>query len=114
MDNVRKGFLVVSSNPETSFWTPKTVTSPEVRYPFRIPDFWTATVDFNTGKAMNTTSQTEIHCPNCGTDYSGAECPVCAPLERIRRAMRARRQLAAMRRQCRRTFAEKSQPPEKN
>ena len=62
---------------------------------------------------MKTESQTEIHCPQCGVDYvGGPECPICAPLERIRRAVRDRRQVAELRRDCPRTFAEKSQPPE--
>lgn len=56
----------------------------------------------------------ETHCPDCGTDYSGAECPVCAPLQRIQRAARARRERAALRRRCKVTFTDRSQPPEKN
>lgn len=97
----------MSNNPKTDFWTPEAATSPKVQYPFRD----TGLLDGG-AKIMKTESQTEIHCAGCGTDYTGAECPICAPLERIRLAARARRQLAALRRQCRRAYIELSQPPE--
>jgi hypothetical protein len=52
--------------------------------------------------------------PDDHAPATGAECPICAPLERIRLTLRARRQLVALRRKCLRTFAERSQPPERD
>jgi hypothetical protein len=73
-------------------------------------DYWTARKNI----MLKAASQTENHCPLCGVDYAGAECPICAPLQRIQRAVRDRRQRATLRRQCKASFVDRSQPPEKN
>lgn len=57
----------------------------------------------------------EHHCPDCGSHYPGDECPICAPLERARRAAQTRRELSGLRRHCtNNTFAELSQPKERD
>ncbi len=62
--------------------------------------------------SMKNNVQTEIHCTGCGTSYAGKECPICAPIDRMRRIARSRRRKTDYRRQCRHSFAELSQPNE--
>ncbi|HUZ07479.1 MAG TPA: hypothetical protein VMV89_08315 [Candidatus Paceibacterota bacterium] len=38
---------------------------------------------------------TETHCPTCGTDFEGVECPICAPLARVRQLAHGNRQCHA-------------------
>jgi len=62
----------------------------------------------------NSAHSAAIHCPACNTDFTGDCCPICMPLERIRRAARDRRQFNSIRRKCIASFTEKSQPKERD
>jgi hypothetical protein len=59
---------------------------------------------------------TETHCPTCNTDFEGVECPICAPLARVRQLARGHRQCHAESKARARhavvSHAELSQPPE--
>jgi hypothetical protein len=60
---------------------------------------------------MNITS-----CQSCGMPFSGAECPVCAPLERVLKMSREKRRDYAVKKAAQRSatsHADKSQPKEK-
>jgi hypothetical protein len=55
-------------------------------------------------------------CQSCGMPFSGAECPVCAPLERVKTLARAKRRDYAVNKSAQRSatsHADKSQPEEK-
>lgn len=51
-------------------------------------------------------SDVEKLCPTCDTSYTGPECPICAPLERVQIEARNRRREYAMEREAQRAINE--------